>query len=157
MKIIFIACLISLGAFGCVASADAGDGYGDVEEYENELEATVSAWEELIAVVPEYCRNRLGSITVYLVNEIPERCQVRPEPLAGCNIINVDDLGNWDSVIILRCYDSPVKMTKIAIHEYTHVLHWCMERKSDPQHTDRRLWDTYGKETIESRAYELLD
>jgi hypothetical protein len=137
-------------------TADAGEFDGPIvtDVYPDQLSDVVTAWQEVTGeTVTDYCVDEIGSVPVYAVDAIPERCLATfGEKVAACCIVNVDDLGNWDAITGLLAYRPEREKRLTMVHEYIHLIEWCEWRTSDPRHANQRLWREFGSGTVESVA-----
>ena len=109
---------------------------------------TIRAWKEIVGSVSDVCRDYTKTIIVEEVKDIPN--DSKGMTTVGRFIydesrilIATDNRDGWDRM-------------HSAIHEYIHVLDWCVNAKKDKDHVDPTLWEDYGENTVEAVANDYL-
>jgi hypothetical protein len=150
MKWLTIFMLLSLGCYQEDLYEFVLDSYDEVERPRF---AAVDAWEEMVGRVGDDCYERLQAVEVYLVSDFTDGCTVF-EYQSGCYLKQARQ-----HVDLIHVYDKQSEQNKeyTLIHEYIHLIHACEEGGFDTKHLDKRLWDRYAGDTVESTAVKNLE
>jgi len=151
----FVALFIVIGC-DKQAYVDAIEGVESSDGYAIERAAVTNAWEEIVGPVSESCIDTIAAKRLYETDTIPLSCLMAladGHKSDGCTIVQyeTDDRDNWDAIIVILNTAIGGK-SYTAIHEYTHLLQYCLQHKSDLRHTDHLMWLTYGDDTVEAKA-----
>jgi hypothetical protein len=116
-------------------------------DYEMSRYAAIDGWEMMLGPVPKYCRVFTTEFSVIEVMDI-DKCS-KPEPPPGKRFVGCMIGGKRAIFIAIRGRGRLAKMDT-AVHEYIHVLAWCIYDDIDKYHEDETLWDRHGMDTVEA-------
>jgi hypothetical protein len=107
---------------------------------------TLKAWEAALGRVPEGCAYLDAEYVVQIVSadEMPCAPEASTELVIGCTVPG-------DAIYLLEGRDV-VQLVDTSVHEWVHVLAYCVDGDLDRYHLRAGLWALYGAETVELQA-----
>lgn len=150
------ALIISMSAFLSGCTNENIEITGVIADYSDAMWAEVDAWEELIGDVSSVCLKKLRKTIVTEVDPQRESLDVpcgfdntpNEQRLTGCFVHS--KYGDLPYVILILSTRTQMQKMDTAVHEFVHATAQCMESDSDGDHSDKRLWDRYGTDTVEA-------
>lgn len=106
---------------------------------------TLLAWESVFGRAPTQCQSLDKVYTVYMANTTD---------MAACKSLGSNQLTTGCTETILRTIlllkgRSQLQLVDSSIHEWIHVLAYCVFREADYEHVNPKLWEGYGSNTVE--------
>ena len=123
-------------------------------DYDDAMESTIDAWEEIISPVSDKCELLAQQTFLTEVTDFPDICQPENDEsvVVGCYISMYSDETILISYIFILHDRGEDDKAATAVHEYTHLISECELGDSQIDHDDERMWSRYGEETVESKG-----
>lgn len=112
-------------------------------DYDEVTEHTIDAWETVIGPITNRCYERVHNTRVGEATVFPDSCVAgKGKHVIGCHF-------GGSNLVLISAEANEKQKARIAVHEFIHAIAICELGVADGDHSDARLWDEYGDQTVE--------